>query len=98
MNIVLGAEFDHELRGAVHALLLSAGFEKVEQSYGMAGSQEVATERWTTRSVEVTLEIETYIGTSVLGPADWVCRIQDAIDSWERSGRRGSPIWLPYTE
>jgi hypothetical protein len=74
-TIVLGDEHDDALRDALRATLHELGAVSLDQSWGLAGSQELSTHRVSLGSEIVTIESETYIGLSITGGEDTVDRI-----------------------
>lgn len=74
---VIGNEFDERLLSRLRALFENAGATIHADAWGPVGSQEYL--RWSVNvdGVEVIVESETYIGTSVSGPSDvveWIAR------------------------
>jgi hypothetical protein len=65
LSVVLGAEYDRDLRAALLAALLESGATLKYRWCGVGGSQEVVRE--TGRGI-LTVETETYIGLSIEGP------------------------------
>lgn len=68
LSVVLGAEYDRDLRAALLAALLESGATLKYRWCGVGGSQEVVREVWETGRGILTVETETYIGLSIEGP------------------------------
>jgi hypothetical protein len=66
-RIVLGPEFDEDLRATVLAILTDMGAHLEPSQWGMAGSQELSTQYATLNGERLKLEAETYFGLSLSG-------------------------------
>jgi len=66
-KIVLGDEYDVELRKTLFEVLQKLGATEIEKSSGVAGSQEVQTFCAKVGAKSVLVEAETYIGLSLTG-------------------------------
>lgn len=81
-TIVLGDEFDDDLRADVQDVLRSLGaLSSSQDEWGVAGSQEVETIAVKLRGKEVLVEAETYVGLSITGPDDLVTEIKNLVDA-----------------
>ena len=78
-TIVLGAEYDDALCGALRAVLQELGAMKASTAWGVGGSQEIETAVVRIGSHEISIEAETYAGLSVSGDADFVGTIADRL-------------------
>ena len=69
---VVGAEYDKALFMALGSALRELGCKLEDDSWGVAGSQEVS--RWVLDSSlgQLVVEAETYVGLSVSGPIEAV--------------------------
>src|SRR5450631_2076091 len=66
-TIVLGDEHDSHLRSVVGKVMRDMGAKKLEEKWGVAGSQEVEATKLELREKIIELEAETYIGLSITG-------------------------------
>jgi len=78
-TIVLGDEYDDDLRAALGATLHELGAVSLDQSWGLAGSQELSTHQVCIGPDVVTIESETYIGLSITGTEETVDRIAASV-------------------
>ena len=78
-TIVLGSEYDDELRRTLLEVLSEIGAVESTKSYGGAGSQEVQTMFVKIRAETIGVEAETYIGLSVTGEPTLVHTIADRV-------------------
>jgi OHCU decarboxylase len=74
-TLVLAAEHDDNVRRAVLVALREMGGKSVEESWGLAGSQEIERLVVEIDGARVTLEAETNIGLSIAGESATVDRI-----------------------
>lgn len=74
-EIVLGPEYDEDLRDHVRAVLRESGGQIVDQWQGMGGSQEVQNWAVDVGGQRIEIEAETYVGLAIRGNADIVDRI-----------------------
>ena len=74
-TVVLGDEYDSELRAALLHTLRSLGALAADQWQGIGGSQEVESLTAVVGGEEIKVEAETYIGLSLTGAAAVVDRI-----------------------
>ena len=65
ITTVLGAEYDTQLWNAVKQILRDLGAIKVEDSWGLAGSQELQRLEVMVGNEVVVVEGETYMGLSI---------------------------------
>jgi hypothetical protein len=72
---VLGAEHDSELWNAVLEILRELGATKVEETWGLAGSQELQRLEVMLGNEMVVVEGETYIGLSITATPEIVNRV-----------------------
>ncbi len=67
-TIVLGDEYDDELRDALRLVLLNGGAVGIDASWGVGGSQEIETIQVKLGSDLIKIESETFMGLSISGP------------------------------
>jgi hypothetical protein len=67
VNIRLGDEFDEDLRVAVRGVLADLGAEVIQESWGLGGSQEIASLQTMVDGKLITFEAETYVGVTISG-------------------------------
>lgn len=90
ITIVLGDEFDDDLRADVLDILKSLGGTSSGQNdWGVAGSQEVERITVKLRGKEICVEAETYVGLSITGPDDLVAEIKKMVEA--KQNARGNP-------
>lgn len=75
-TIILGKEYDAELRSALRSVLKELGGVVTDKSWGVAGSQEVERLQVELEGSTITVETETYIGLSITGNAGIVDRLE----------------------
>lgn len=78
-TIILGREFDPELRKSVMDTVRQLGATIEAQDSVVAGSQEIDTVVVVIAGREVTIEAETYIGLSVTGDKEIIDRIAERV-------------------
>lgn len=66
-TLVLGDEYDQQLRAALVQVLLQLGAVLENRNWVVAGSQEVETFLWQLAGQDITVEAETYMGLSISG-------------------------------
>jgi hypothetical protein len=66
-TIVLGNEFDDELRGVLVEVMRDMGARTLDADWSVVGSQELETAKIEFRGKIVNVESETYIGLSITG-------------------------------
>jgi hypothetical protein len=67
LRVVLGDEYDEELRSTVVDVLRELGAQRRQRSAGVGGSQEVETLSFRVGEREIVVEAETYMGLSISG-------------------------------
>jgi hypothetical protein len=80
-TILLGSEFDQELRDQARCRLREIGATVMGTTLGVGGSQELSVEEWSIGDARVVLTAETYMGLSLGGPAAVVDRVSTALGS-----------------
>jgi len=78
-KVILGEEFDDDLREVLKDVLRELGATMLKKDWGVAGSQELETVEVSLRGRIVTIEAETYVGLSVSGHEDDVNEIAGLI-------------------
>ena len=76
----VGPEFDGPHFAQLRVALTTLEYSRSEGSWGVAGSQELASSVWTGPSGSVRIEAETFIGLTVTGPAQSVAALRSAYD------------------
>lgn len=66
--VLLGDEFDEELRDVLVAVLERNGAVLFDEFWGVGGSQEVERKFFRIGSDVITIEAETYVGLTICGP------------------------------
>lgn len=72
---ISGDESDRQAIKAAKWALREIGAKRRGGSWGVGGSQEVASEEWQCGPATLTLETETYVGLTLSGPEELVSRI-----------------------
>lgn len=85
-TVILGPEYDNDLLATLRDVLNELGGDVHAQSWGVGGSQELATSEVKIGSQFVFVEAETYIGLMIRGPADLVGKIEAMV-----TGRSDGP-------
>lgn len=67
VKIILGEEYDQELKEIVYKVLVENGAMDIHKSWGVAGSQEVETMEVKLGDKIVVIESETFIGLTIEG-------------------------------
>jgi hypothetical protein len=78
-TVVLGPEYDQQLRSALRDVLQALATGKPRHEWGVAGSQELETVDVEIDGRQLHVEAETYMGLSITGPADLVDRVSEMI-------------------
>ncbi|PSJ43023.1 hypothetical protein [Allosphingosinicella deserti] len=68
VDIHLGDEWDEDLIAAIDAVLQGIGAERISKHGSIAGSQEWSSSEWRLGEQVITVERETYMGVSLVGP------------------------------
>jgi hypothetical protein len=74
-TVILGPEYDQELRSRLGNVLSSLGAIIDDSSWGVGGSQEIMELEATISGTTLHIEAETYIGLSISGAEEIVDRI-----------------------
>jgi hypothetical protein len=74
-TIVLGHEYDDKLRLTLVQLLRELGATGLEETWGLAGSQEISSAKAQLGGKPLLIEAETYIGLSITGDPNLVRQI-----------------------
>jgi hypothetical protein len=74
-TVVLGREYDLDLRDAVIGVLREQGATALDSSWVVAGSQELATHEADLGGRTIVVEAETYVGLTITGESELVDRI-----------------------
>lgn len=80
ITIVLGDEFDQDLREDLLEVLRNLGATSGSGEWAMAGSQELEKISFEIRGALVDVEAETYIGLAIKGPEGVVNEIKKMIE------------------
>jgi hypothetical protein len=68
VKVVLGDEFDEDLRKKLGSVLKALGGKKISDEYGIGGSQELSEVIVVIGEARIVIESETYMGLSISGP------------------------------
>jgi hypothetical protein len=74
-TVILGPEYDQELRKRLSAVLATLGAKIDDRSWGVGGSQEVMEIDATVLDSTLHIEAETYIGLSISGVEELVDKV-----------------------
>ena len=74
-TVILGLEWDNDLRGKLKEALNGLGAGITDHSWGVVGSQEVETLDVIIGDSELHVEAETYLGLTLSGPPDLVDKV-----------------------
>ncbi|WP_394828297.1 hypothetical protein [Pendulispora albinea] len=85
-TVTLGPEYDEATRNALEETLVALGASHLGGSWGIGGSQELETAIVVLRGRELRIEVETYIGISIVGDDDLVTIVANGVA--DRLGRR----------
>ncbi len=78
-TIVLGDEFDDDLRSVLVEVMRDMGAKTVDSDWSVVGSQELETAKLELRGKMVDVESETYIGLSITGDENDVDEIANRV-------------------
>ena len=78
-TVVLGTEYDDELRDALRDVLIEMGGNVQGSEWTMGGSQELDSAAVRFGEELIIVESETYVGLSITGPEDLVNRIEQKL-------------------
>jgi len=78
-TVVIGAEYDDDLRDVLGRVLRQAGAERKSHQRAVVGSQEIETWWYQIGRHRLKVEGETYIGLSLRGPALLVEQLAAAV-------------------
>ncbi|TGK03437.1 hypothetical protein EHO58_13520 [Leptospira selangorensis] len=78
-SIILGPEYDQDLRKKLRDIIISLQGKMGESSWGLAGSQEIFKIDAIFPETILSVEAETYVGLSITGDAGLVDKIADLI-------------------
>lgn len=67
-TITLGDEYDEVTRDALRTVLVRNGAVGIDKSWGVGGSQEIETLIVRLGSDLITVEAETFVGLTIVGP------------------------------
>ena len=68
IKVILGDEYDENLRNTLRNVMLNKHAISVDKSWGVGGSQEVETWHVMLGNDLLVIEAETYVGLSIVGP------------------------------
>lgn len=80
-TVVIGAEYDDDLRDVLSRVLRQAGAERKGHHQAAVGSQEIETWWYRIGRHRLKVEAETYIGLSLRGPAPLIEQLAAAVRS-----------------
>jgi hypothetical protein len=67
IKIILGNEYDENLRARLGTVLKDLGAKSIDNQYGVGGSQEISRQLFELDGAILVVESETYIGLSIIG-------------------------------
>ena len=80
----LGSEHDDAVKNALFKVLSKMGAEEVSRNWGVVGSQEINTLKFTLKGQPLMVEAETYMGLSISGEQETVeciaAQVREIID------------------
>ena len=79
-SIVIGDEYDEELMTSLSKVLQDLNAVKLDDNSALAGSQDLYFANFNINGSILTVERETYIGTSLIGPLELIKEIKNKID------------------
>lgn len=79
VSIILGDEYDDELRDALRAVLIENGAVDIDRAWGVGGSQEIEILQVMLGTNQITVEAETFIGLTVSGPKLVIDRVNSQV-------------------
>ena len=79
-SITIGNEYDKELILVLSKVLQDLNAIKIDENTGLAGSQDLYLFTFDINGDILTIEIETYIGISLIGSKDLIEEIKNRID------------------
>jgi len=80
-TVILGDEYDDDLRDRLIDCLKSMGAIPVSSDWGVAGSQEIDSMSVRLHNEVIDIEVETFVGLSISGPDNLVDEIVGLIVS-----------------
>lgn len=89
-TVVLGAEYDEDLRARLTAVLKRFGGAPADRLRGVAGSQDLDVLEIRVGDESLTVESETYVGLSITGSTELVDRVLSLMGTDGKSGDRDS--------
>lgn len=78
-KVILGNEYDVSLFVTLKDILATQQATPLDKTWGVGGSQEISTWHVSIGGQTLTIEVETYMGLSLFGPADLVSQIASAV-------------------
>jgi hypothetical protein len=78
-TVVIGAEYDDDLRDVLGRVLRQAGAERKSRQHAVVGSQEIETWWYRIGRHRLKVEAETYIGLSLRGAGSLVEQLAAAV-------------------
>ena len=78
-SIVIGNEYDEKLIKSLFLTLQEIGAVKKDESSALVGSQDYYLARYEVNNLNLTVEIETYIGVTLSGPSNVVREISNKL-------------------
>jgi hypothetical protein len=85
-SVILGPEYDQNLRAALMAVLRSMCAIAGDHTWGVGGSQEFESLEVSVRGKPLVIEAETYIGLSIRGESETVDEVAEQVLAKWRPG------------
>lgn len=81
IKVILGDEYDDEIREILRVVLVNSGAVEIDKSWGVGGSQEIETMHIKLGDDVITIEAETFIGLSIAGPKLRIENLAEQVDN-----------------
>ncbi|MFA9949965.1 hypothetical protein [Dentiradicibacter hellwigii] len=78
-NIVIGNEYDDNLKDALSLALKQMGAKEISKINALVGSQDISIYEFLVKNEIIRVEFETYIGLSLIGPKNLIREIEENI-------------------
>ena len=78
-NIVIGNEYDDNLKDALSLALKQMGAKEISKINALVGSQDISIYEFLVKNEIIRVEFETYIGLSLIGPKNLIMEIEENI-------------------
>ena len=82
IKIILGDEYDDEIREVLRVVLVSNGAIEIDKSWGVGGSQEIEITHIRLGDDLIVVEAETFIGLSITGPKSRIENLAQQVEDF----------------